>query len=120
MGMRPEATSWPPARRAAEANGAAHLFSQTITPAVVPLSIDSARWMTSSAARISAISVSRCAQLVGHLEVVDLERLDGSVVGLLQDQQVEQPNGALVAEGGQLGRHLPREVLRSAGNSTTR
>ena len=36
MGMRPVATSWPPAWRTAEPNGAAQTFSQTNTAALVP------------------------------------------------------------------------------------
>ena len=36
MGIRPFAISWPPERRAADANGAAHRFSQIRTPAVLP------------------------------------------------------------------------------------
>ena len=54
MGIRPLAISWPPERRAAAANGAAHRFSQMSTPAVVPGSIAAARCATSSAASNSA------------------------------------------------------------------
>ena len=43
IGILPVAISCPPARRAAEANGAAQMFSQTSTPAVLPFSIASAR-----------------------------------------------------------------------------
>jgi hypothetical protein len=50
IGMRPSAISWPPARRAAEANGAAHRFSPISTPAVLPGSIAAARLSTSCAA----------------------------------------------------------------------
>src|ERR1035441_6773916 len=39
MGIRPLAISWPPERRAADANGAAHRFSQMSTPAVLPGSL---------------------------------------------------------------------------------
>jgi hypothetical protein len=42
-GIRPSAISWPPERRAAEAKGAAHRFSQMSTPAVLPGSIAAAR-----------------------------------------------------------------------------
>ena len=54
IGIRPLAMSWPPERRAADANGAAHRFSKMSTPAVLPGSIAAARWSTSSAASSSA------------------------------------------------------------------
>ena len=54
LSVRPVAISWPPERRAADANGAAHRFSQMSTPAVLPGSIAAARCSTSSAARSSA------------------------------------------------------------------
>jgi hypothetical protein len=75
IGMRPPAISWPPARRAAEANGAAQVFSQTRIPATLPGSIAAAKWTTSS------------------VEVVDLKGFDRSVRGLLEDQQVENSDG---------------------------
>jgi hypothetical protein len=46
MGIRPVAISWLPARRAAEAKGAARRFSQMSTPAVLPGSIAAAMWST--------------------------------------------------------------------------
>jgi hypothetical protein len=39
LGIRSSAISWPPARRAADANGAAHRFSHMSTPAVLPASL---------------------------------------------------------------------------------
>ena len=60
MGIRPLAMSCPPARRMAEANGAAHRFSQIRTPAVLPGSMAAARSATSSAANSSASSASIC------------------------------------------------------------
>src|SRR3954462_4133284 len=42
IGIRPLAMSWPPERRAAEANGAAQRFSKMSTPAVLPGSIAAA------------------------------------------------------------------------------
>ena len=63
MGMRPLAISWPPARRAADAKGAAQRFSHTITPATVPGSMAAARCSTSSAASKSASWVSATRRL---------------------------------------------------------
>ena len=50
IGMRPFAINWPPERRAADANGEAHRFSQMSTPAVLPGSFP-ARCSTSSSAK---------------------------------------------------------------------
>jgi hypothetical protein len=74
IGMRPFAMSWPPERRAAEAKGAAQMFSHTSTPAVVPDFIAAARFVTSSSASKPA-SCLRDAHLVRVVEVVDLHRV---------------------------------------------
>ena len=56
--MRPLATSWPPERRTAEANGAAQRFSQTSTAAELPGSIAAATAVTSSSLSSIASSAS--------------------------------------------------------------
>ena len=110
IGIRPEATSWPPARRAAEANGAAHVFSHTSTPAVLPFSIASARWATSSAARISAISPSnaRSSSTSSRSSISNASIVPSS--SLCRISRSSSPNRAGLDERGQLGRHLPGEV----------
>ena len=57
-GMRPLATSWPPAWRTAAPKGAAHLFSHTSTPAELPGSTAAATAPTSSSLRSIASSPS--------------------------------------------------------------
>ena len=110
IGILPLAMSWPPARRAAEANGAAQRFSKTIAPAQLPLSIDAARLATSSADRISAISPSsaRRSSTVSRSSISI--RLENAVAVLVDDQQVEEPDRAVLDEGGEFGRHLTGEV----------
>nr|WP_300048240.1 hypothetical protein [uncultured Nocardioides sp.] len=66
IGIRPSAMSCPPARRAAEANGAAH-------------------------------------------------RLDGAVGVLGEDQDVDDPDRAGLAQGDELRRHLTGEAALSRG-----
>ena len=79
IGIRPLAISWPPDRRAADANGAAHRFSQMSTPAVLPGSMAAARCSTSSAANSSAQLGLECLQLAELADVGQLHRLDRSV-----------------------------------------
>ena len=70
MGILPLATNCPPARRTAEANGAAQVFSHTNTAAELPGSIAAATAVTSSS----------------------LSSLERAVLVLLQDQQVKHPD----------------------------
>ena len=113
MGMRPLAMSWPPARRAAEANGAAHEFSHTSTPAVVPGSMAAARWAMSSAASSSAIWVSATRRSSCGVQIGDLGGLDRPVRALLQDQQIEHPDELGVHQPADLGRHLASKIRDS-------
>ena len=113
MGIRPLAMSWPPERRAAAANGAAHRFSQMSTPAVLPGSIAAARCSTSSSASSSASSASSASQLAELADVGELHRLDGTVVGLGEDQNVDHADDAAVDQCEQLGDHVAGEVARS-------
>ena len=113
IGIRPWAMSWPPERRAADANGAAHRFSQMSTPAVLPGSIAAARCSTSSAASSSASSASSCLQLARARHVGQLHRLDRAVVVLGQDEHVDHADGAGLDQGEQLRRHLAGEVARA-------
>src|SRR4029450_8840998 len=106
MGIRPLAISWPPARRAADAKGAAHRFSQMSTPAVLPGSIAFARCSTSSAARRSA----SCASTVASSPSSPTS--GGSILVLGQDQYVDHADGSGVDQREQLFRHLPGEVAR--------
>ena len=52
-------------------------------------------------------------QLVDLVEVVDLEGLDGPVLVLGEDEEVEELDRAAVDEGSQLGGHLAAEVVRA-------
>jgi hypothetical protein len=110
IGMRPVATSWPPARRIADANGAAHEFSQTNTPAMLPGSIASAIAATSSSASSSA--TFECAELpdLTVVEVGQLERLVRSVGVLAHDEQVEHAHEPALNKLVQRRCHLPREL----------
>ena len=114
------AISWPPERRAADANGAAHRFSQISTPAVLPGSIAAARWTTSSSASSSASFGLDRLQLAELGDVGELHGLDRAVLVLGQDQDVDHADGSGVDQREQLFRHLAGEVARPAGNSTTR
>ncbi len=76
MGLRPLAMSCPPARRAADANGAAHRFSHTTTPATVPGSMAAPKWATSSAASNAASWVCSYPEIIVGVEVRYLDGLD--------------------------------------------
>ena len=115
MGIRPSAMSCPPERRAADANGAAHRFSQISTPAVLPGSMAAARCSTSSSASSSASSASSCLQRAEVVDVGELRRLDGAVRVLGQDQDVDHPDGSGLDQGEELLGHLAGEVARSRG-----
>src|SRR5580765_4786712 len=54
-----------------------------------------------------------CLQFAQVVEVGELHRLEGAVLVLDQDQDVDQPNGSGVDEPDQLFGHLAREVARS-------
>ena len=91
--MRPLAINWPPERRAAAANGAAHSFSQMSTPAVLPGSIAAARCSTSSSAkqlRQLGLDSLKLSELV---DIGKLRCLDRTVLGLGQDQYVDHADG---------------------------
>ena len=113
IGIRPSAMSWPPERRAADANGAAHRFSQMSTPAVLPGSMAAARCTTSSSASSSASSASSCLQRAEVVDVGELHRVDRAVLVLGQDQHVDHADGSGVDEREQLVGHLAGEVARS-------
>ena len=110
IGIRPFATSWPPARRTAEPNGAAHVFSQTSAAATLPGSIAAARWAMSSSARISASSASSLRRSPSSWEVVELHRLDVAVLVLLEDQEIEHADQFDIGEPGELGGDLAGEI----------
>ena len=113
MGIRPLAISWPPERRAADANGAAHRFSQMSTPAVLPGSMAAARCSTSSAANSSASCASTACSSPSSLDVGELRRLDGAVLVLGEDQDVDHADRSGVDQREQLCGHLAGEVARS-------
>ena len=106
------AINWPPDRRAADANGAAHRFSQMSTPAVVPGSMAAARCSTSSAAKLRQLGLE-CLELSELLDVGKLHGLDGTVLVLGQDQYVDHADGSGVDQREQLLSHLAREVAGS-------
>src|SRR4051794_32457904 len=113
IGMRPSAISWPPARRAAEANGAAHRFSQINTPAVLP-GLHRRREVVDVFCRQQLAELRL--DLLQRSEVVDvgeLHRVDRPVLVLEQDQRVDHPDGASLYQCDQLRCHLAGEVARS-------
>ena len=113
IGIRPLAMSWPPERRAADANGAAHRFSKMSTPAVLPGSMAAARWSTSSAASSSASSASMDCSSPSSSISDELGGVDRAVLVLVEDQDVDDADRSGVDEPEQLRRHLAGEVLRA-------
>ena len=106
-GMRPLATSWPPERRTAAANGAAQVFSKTSSAAEVPGSSAAPASSTSSSDEQARGGALEDRQL-GHLaaEVGQLEAGDGAVLGLGDEGEVEDPDQAAVDQVDQVRRRL--------------
>ena len=105
--MRPLATSWPPERRTALANGAAQVFSKTSSAAEVPGS--------SALAGLADVVVGEQPRggaledgQLGHVaaEVGDLEAGDGAVLALGDEGEVEDADQAAVDQVDQVRRHL--------------
>src|SRR6266516_2749889 len=112
MGIRPLAINWPPERRAADANGAAQMFSQMRTPAVLPGSMAAARCSTSSSANSSASCFSSaCSSPSSPTSESSIGY--GAVLILDQDQCVDHSDGSGVDQSEQLFSHLAGEVARS-------
>ena len=113
MGMRPFAISWPPERRAAEANGAAQRFSQIKTPAVLPGSIAAARLHdVVGCEELGEIGFDGL-ELAEFFDVRQFHRINGAVVVLGQDEDVDDADRPCVDERDQLFRHLAGEVACS-------
>ena len=118
IGIRPVATSWPPDRRAAAANGAAQQFSQTSTPDGPGLHGRREMLDVFFGEDRGETGLDR-SQIVERVEIVDLHRFDGAGI-LAQDQDVEDADRAGVDERSERRGHLAGEVARTRGNSTTR
>ena len=119
MGMRPLATSWPPARRAEVAKGIAHLFSQTTTPATEPGSHSGRQVHDVLLGEYLGDLLLEREQLVERLQVVDLRGLHGPVLTFGQDEEVEQADGAAVDQVDQADASSPEKCCSPVGNSTT-
>ena len=111
IGIRPLATSCPPERRSATANGAAQRFSHTSTPATVP----------GSSAVGGLLEVVRTEQAGrGALELREpfpigelgeVERAHGAVLALGQEREVEDADQAAIDQVQQQRHDLARDRL---------
>ena len=123
-GMRPLVTSWPPDRRTAEPNGAAHVFSHTSTAAELPGSSTLPISSTSDSAKHRKIRLRR-AQLtdLAVVGIAQLRSLHRPVHVLAEQQQVQRAphRVAVQIKAASSDAISPREIRRfPAGNATTR
>src|SRR5689334_22056380 len=110
MGMRPLAISWPPARRAADARGAAHRFSEMSTPAVLAGSMDAAILLdVVLGQQLGQLGLQRL-KFAELADVRELHRVDRAIRVLGQDQDVDDADRAGVDEREQFCLHLAGEV----------
>ena len=111
IGMRPLATSWPPDSRTAVPKGAAQVFSQTSTAAELPGSIAAATvgHVVLAEEHRELASYPRSSPISAVVEVGQLERLERTVLVLLQDQEVEHTDQPAFDEVRQRRRDLTVE-----------
>ena len=111
--MRPLATSWPPECRTADANGAAHAFSQTSTAAVLSGSSASATLTTSSSLKTWAMSISSfsISPATPGSRSLELESFDRAVGVLGDEDEVEHLDDVAVDEIAQCRSDLAVELV---------